>query len=98
MKKLILSLLTSKKFVVSMSAVVTVLLVKLGLPEVTAGELAVLITPFVGYAIAQGAGGDRKDAQREAFEYQREEYQQNRIDQLEDEARRDAALKEHGSR
>ena len=94
MKKLILSLLTSKKVMVSILGVVAAILVKLGLPETTAGELAVLITPFVGYAIAQGIGGDRKDAQREAIAEARIDSGILRERQIEDEDRRDLQYKE----
>lgn len=89
MKKLILSLLTSKKFMVSMGGVLAAILVKLGVPSVTAGELAVLIAPFLGYAISQGIGGDRKDAQREAIAEARIDSGIIYARQLTDEARRD---------
>ena len=89
MKKLIISLFTSKKFTVSMMGVLAAILVKLGMPETTAGELAVLIMPFVGYAIAQGIGGDRKDAQREAIIASRIDSGIVYDRQLADEARRD---------
>ena len=90
MKKLLTSLLSSKKFVVSMAGVITGLLVKAGLPETTAAELVTLILPFVGYVVAQGIGGDRKDAQREAFAQAAIDRKEDREQQLADEARREA--------
>ena len=93
MKQLIYDLLHSKKFNVAMLGAITALLLKLGVPSVNAGELAVLIAPFVSYVIAQGNGGDRKDAQREAIVASRIDAGIMRDNQLNDEARREEQYK-----
>lgn len=93
MKKLLSDLFSSKKFNVAMLGALTALLLKLGVPETNAGELAVLLAPFVSYVIAQGNGGDRKDAQREAIEAARVDQGLIRAQQLADEARREQQYK-----
>jgi len=93
MKKLLHDLFTSKKFNVAMLGALTTLLMKLGVPETNAAELAVMLVPFVSYVLAQGNGGDRKDAQREAIEAARVDAGIIRENQLADEERREAQYK-----
>jgi len=47
-------LLNSKKFVVALVAVVTAVLVRLGVPEVEVEELIAIVSPFLTYIGAQG--------------------------------------------
>ncbi len=52
--KLLKSLLSSKKFVTALLAVLASVAIKLGVPEVTATEMSVLISPLLVYIGAQG--------------------------------------------
>jgi len=68
--KLLKALLSSKKWLTAVLSIVSGFLIKLGYPEMTTEFLGVLLSPAVAYIIAQGVGGDRKDAQREAHAFQ----------------------------
>lgn len=52
----------SKKFVTALLAVVTAVLVRLGIPEVTIGELTAVISPMLAYIGAQGFADRGKSA------------------------------------
>jgi len=88
-----LDLLRSKKFRVALLTVIGMIATKLGVPETTVTELITVSSPLLVYIVAQGLGGDRKDAQREAIEAARADAVVARENQLADEARREAQYK-----
>lgn len=47
-------LLDSKKFIAALLTMVTAIAVKLGLPEITIGEIVALVSPMLAYIGAQG--------------------------------------------
>lgn len=49
-----MDLLQSKKFRVALMGVLTQIAVKLGMPEITAAELALIVSPFLAFIGAQG--------------------------------------------
>ena len=52
-------LFNSKKFVTALLGVVTQVALVLGVPEITIGELTVVISPFLTYIGAQGFADGR---------------------------------------
>jgi hypothetical protein len=59
--KLIRELLSSKKFVTSLLAVVAAVCVKLGAPEAKVDELVAIVSPFLVYIGAQGLADAGKE-------------------------------------
>lgn len=49
-----MNLLKSKKFRVALLGVLTPIAVKLGMPETTVAELALIVSPFLAFIGAQG--------------------------------------------
>lgn len=52
--KVVVALLSSKKFVVSLVGVVTAIGVQLGIPELRVEELMAILSPLLAYIGAQG--------------------------------------------
>ena len=55
-------LLKSKKFRVAILGVLTQIAVKLGMPDMTVAEMALLVSPFLAYIGAQGYADKGKES------------------------------------
>lgn len=58
---IIRELLTSKKFLTSLLGLAVAIAVKLGVPEVQAGEIVELLSPLIAYIVAQGVADVGKE-------------------------------------
>lgn len=64
MKKFLLSLFSSKKFVAALFGLVTSVGVKLGWQEADITEILALISPIIAYIVGQGIADIGKEAQK----------------------------------